>query len=160
MSVLHTGKQNIQQCQEIFNGFGEVSGLKVNWEETAAVFIGEGSTPAHLVAMPIKWEADGEYSKLLGVPFLVGISKAMTVQKMREELEARLRKVKKEPHSFMARLSILNSMLSGSQRYILTTGAASDKELKEIERMVVSLWADQKESALPGVNLQTLMKVN
>lgn len=101
------------------------------------MFIGIGPILVNLLALPFTWKREGEFLKLLGVPFNLGIWRAMVVQQIKADLEARSRKIKKAAHLFMARLVNTNSLYLGSQWYILFMGVLNDKELKDIERIVV-----------------------
>jgi hypothetical protein len=60
---------NARVCQDIFDSFGKASGLRVSWEDTAAVLISPDPRPTELNEFKWKWEQPGQYSKLLGFFF-------------------------------------------------------------------------------------------
>jgi hypothetical protein len=54
--IVRADRQNAQECEMIFNRFGQASGLKINWEEIAAVLISDDPVPNNLAEFKWKWE--------------------------------------------------------------------------------------------------------
>jgi hypothetical protein len=46
--VVCAGQENLLKCQDVFDTFGHVSGLKVDWKRTSAVLISPLPKPAAL----------------------------------------------------------------------------------------------------------------
>lgn len=129
--LLQAQVANLKSCQAIFDSFGEASGLKCDWTKMAAVYIAPGPIPDELKDFLWQWEEAGNYSKLLGIPFGMGISHVLLVEVLRATLEKKLGKAKHDPHSFMARVMIANMLLEESLWYVLTLWLGSEKELSK-----------------------------
>lgn len=83
----------------------------------------------------------------------------MTKEQILGVLEKGLKKAKKDPHSFIARVQIANVFLLGSIEYMLTLWPGNQAELKEIEQIIVGFfWAGQEVSAHSRVSLKTLVR--
>jgi hypothetical protein len=67
--MIRATQEDAKECEQVFNQFGRVSGLRVNWEETSAILILEEPCPDDLREFWWKWEAPGSFSKLLGYTF-------------------------------------------------------------------------------------------
>jgi hypothetical protein len=146
-------------CQKFVEEVGRASGLKVRWEDTAAVLIGADTVPAEPSQFQLKWEAPGDTSKLLGYYFNAGISHDMVLQEIKSKLADQIKLAKSMPFPSMKQITGPKSLFMGKLWYVLALWKGEDKELKEIEReMVKFLWAGMKFKALPTVLLTNLYK--
>jgi hypothetical protein len=158
--MIRASADNARECQKIFDQFGTASGLKVNWNETAAVLISPNPRPQELDCFSWKLEQQGQYSKLLGFFFGEnGIDSRMVLKRMKETLANQLRKARLILFSPTERKVIVNQLLKGSLCYVLTLWKGTDEELHDLEREMINyIWAGQNKSAAAMVDALTLMK--
>jgi hypothetical protein len=107
-----------------------------------------------------RWERQGEFSKLLGYHFEdAGIKVNQAFQKLKATLQEQLDIAKLAPSNLPERITVVNQLFLGSMWYVLTLWPGAEKELKELEKMVVDyLWGGQKGTASHKVDLVTLTK--
>lgn len=104
------------------------------------------------------WEYPGHYSKLSGFVFGAGgIEQVALLQQIKEILNKAMKRAKMRPHSFMARVLAVNHLMMGSLWYLLTLWSGTDKELHEVQMLLINfLWAGQDILASHRINCRLL----
>lgn len=99
IAVIEAIEENVNNLKEQFDKFGQVSGLKCDWQVTSAIYLGKDRLPLQLANRHWDWEGPDNYSKLLGLYFGEGISTELTLLTLTEKMEAKLAGLKKNPHA-------------------------------------------------------------
>lgn len=156
--ILKGHRQNVDFCKSLFGLFHTVSGLKCNWERVDAILLSNNPMPQDLKDLQWVWESPGSYFKLLGIFVgMDGVDRECTVQHIRVLLDKKLVLLRLRPHSFMARVLVVNQVLMGSLWYLLTVWCGSVRELHDIRMVLINfLWAGQEISARHSIKFQTL----
>jgi hypothetical protein len=136
---------NVRVCQEMFNRFGNATGLRVNWQETTTVLISTDPVPAELQPFGWKWEETGQFSKLLGLFFGDGIAQEMVKSALKSKLEERISQAKLLPYAYMERKTIINQLFQAGLWYVLALWGGKDEDLKELANMMKGFfWAGRR----------------
>lgn len=118
--VIEVDEANIQVWRKAFDDFDNRSDLRCDWEHTSMIYISMEPILAEMQALTWKWEMEETFLKLLGIHFGVGISHDLTLTYIKEKLDDKLKKLKRDPYDFMFRVIIANQLMMGSFWYSIT----------------------------------------
>ncbi|CAM6127491.1 unnamed protein product [Calypogeia fissa] len=155
--IIRASLPQILYAKEIFEIYGKAFGLFMKWHGTKAVFISVNPLPTEFLALGWAWESSRSTTKLLGLFVNSAIDAACMETQIKSMLNDRLARARLNPHSLIARVSVINQLILGGLWYSLALWTGSSSLLKKVQRGIMNfLWAGQAATTKRKVNYTTV----
>lgn len=156
--LLEANRPNIERYKDVFQDFGEVSGLHRNWLDLKAILISNDLLAPKLNSLGWTWEEGPHYSKLLECFMGIGISHEQMHEKILWQLENGLKRSMANFSSLVARIVLINNLILNTLWYFLSLWAGDEKDLEAMEKIIIHfLWVGSIDNARHGVKMNTLL---
>ena len=147
--LLDGSELSLQKAFELLDKFGCISGLKVNYEKTEALWIGKlrHRNNSEFTDTRIKW-AKGKV-KALGVWFstLKGEAIKLNFEERKENINNTIENWHFRRLTLLGKISVIKSLLASQLVYILTPLPSNFKALEEINKLLYKfLWNGKGDS--------------
>jgi hypothetical protein len=109
--LIEADVQNAQKCMELGDTFGSISGLHFKWTGMKTVYTGGLPILQEYLSLGWSFEEPGNFSKLLGLHFGIGIDPDLMLTQVSILLDERLEKSKMDPTSIGTRLVIVKQLM-------------------------------------------------
>lgn len=112
--IVEDRPNDLAYCFDLFDRFGEASGLMCELQKTHAVFLSHGEIPQRLLDYGWIWEDKFSASKLLGIHIAEEIVLGLMTKQLRIKLERGLQRLRLNPASLIGRATTINNLILSS----------------------------------------------
>lgn len=142
--IIEDREDDLIFCQQLFNNFGDYSGLYYDWERTKATFLLNDNIPYRLLDLGWTWEDELTATKPFGIHMGHNIVPGLMVEQLRTCLEHGLQHVGMNPLSLIGRVTAINTLITSSLWFAITLWAGSLEDLPCFEKEIIRfLWSGQ-----------------
>ena len=136
--ILDGTRSSIERSFVLLNMFAKLSGLKVNYEKTEALWIGSFKNRTHKLAINqnIKWSI--RKVKSLGVWFSISKEEAVSLnyQEKKEKISKILNCWQLRRLTLLGKITVIKSLAASQLVYIMSSLPSSQSYLKEIHQLL------------------------
>ena len=144
--ILDGTRSSIERSFELLNVFAKLSGLKVNYEKTEALWIGsfKNRTDKLVINQNIKWSF--RKVKSLGVWFSINREEAVLLnyQEKKEKISKILSCWQLRRLTLLGKVTVIKSLAASQLVYIMSSLPSSQSYLKEIHQLLYNFLWDGK----------------
>ena len=144
--ILDSTRSSIERSFELLNIFAKLSGLKVNYETTEALWIGsfKNRMDKLVINQNIKWSF--RKVKSLGVWFLINKEEAVLLnyQEKKEKISKILSCWQLRRLTLLGKVTVIKSLAASQLVYIMSSLPSSQSYLKEIHQLLYNFLWDGK----------------
>ncbi|KAL3684303.1 hypothetical protein R1sor_002325 [Riccia sorocarpa] len=142
--IFRAHEEGARCMKNLLDSFGNASGLQIQWNKSAARWIGaaQNNRPSWAAELDWAWKGAGEATKLLGFSFEEGIKPEEMLSKCKRKINEVCSNAMYGSLSIYGRITVANAVLLGVFWYLIPLWAGEIEELQKMEKQIVSfVWS-------------------